>query len=338
MSQKPLRALLAPAAIFASLFTAVLMAAGGGAIALPDQGAAPASDGVFAVVDGEQIGATEFRSFLLQYARSKFYHGVTQQNLVEIREEAAEALINRKLLAREADRRGVTGDREAVERTLAGYETRYKDSESWPEIRRQWPGLRRQLLEQTKVAMLEDTIRQVDDPGDAVLKAYYEQNLDLFTEPERNRLSVILIGVDPSADAPTWREALEKSENLSAELKAGADFEGLARQHSTHVSAQAGGDLGVIHNGTLSQPAQEAVDQLTVGRITPPVRVLEGYALFWLQDRLLPRVRDFADVRERILALYKREKADSQWSGFVAALREQASIVVGGAADLGKRE
>lgn len=307
---------------------AIILAVSGDITARADQDVPTLPEGVFAVVDGEQITHSEFRSYIAQYARSKLYHGITEETLVTIREEAADALILERLLAHEAERRGIEGDTDSVERQLEGYEARYKDSPNWPEIEKMWPDLRERLLEKTKVETLEETVRQVDDPGDEVLRAFYQDNLELFTQPERIHLSVILLAVDPSAGPDEWETAKERAGELAAALSGGADFAELARQNSTHGSAKEGGDLGQIHSGMLSDVAQKAVGELTVGEVTPPVRVLEGYALFKLHEELPPQLSGYDQARERALALYRREKTDEQWARFIAALRADATIIV----------
>jgi len=315
-------------ALLSAAVVVFFVAASVDAAARADQQAGTVPDGVFAIVDGEQISHTEFRSFLAQYARSKFYHGITDDTLAEVRAEAADALIAQRLLAHEAARRGIAGDPEAVERELSGYEARYKDSANWSEIRKLWPELRARLLEKTKVDMLEESVRRVEDPGDDDLRAFYQDNLALFTQPERIELSVILLGVDPSAGPDEWTAAREKAGGLVESLAGGAKFAEMARRHSTHESAANGGNLGEIHKGMLSEPAQQAVAKLDVGELTPPVRVLEGYALFKLHRKLPARVSGYDEVRERVLALYRRQKTDEQWTRFIASLRADATIVV----------
>lgn len=315
--------------LLTAAFVAVVIAASIDATARADQkhaGVVP--DGVFAIVDGERISHDEFRSFLVRYARSKVYHGIDEETLAQVRNEAADALIEERLLAHEAARRGIAGDPKAVERELAGYESRYKDSPNWPEIQKLWPELRARLLEKTKVDMLEELVRRVDDPGDTALRVFYEDNIGLFTQPERVDLSVILLGVDPAAGPDEWAAAKQKAGELSALLDGGADFAELARQYSTHDSAAKGGNLGEVHKGMLSEPAQKAVGELKAGGLTPPVRVLEGYAIFNLHRNLPARVSDYDDVRERALALYRRQKTDEQWDRFVATLRAGATILV----------
>ena len=312
----------------AAFIAAIVTIAGDGTPARAVQHSNELPDGVFAVIDGEQVTHDEFRAFLVQYARSKSYHGITEETLQQVRQEAVDALIDQRLVAHEADRRGIDGDPAAVERQLANYEARYGESENWPEIKKQWPVLRERLLEMTKIAELEESVRRVGDPSDEQLRAYYDENLELFTQPERIRLSVILLGVDPSAGPDEWEMAREKAGELFAKIEGGADFADLARQHSTHDSAANGGNLGLIHGGQLSETAQSAVDALEPGQSTPPVRVLEGYALFRLHEKLPPRVSGYRDVRERVLALYQREQTDARWSRFIGSLRADASIVV----------
>lgn len=314
----------------AAAVVAIIIAAGLGATARADQHAAAVPEGVFAVVDGERISQQEFRSFLIQYARSKFYHGITEETLAEVRSEAADALIAQRLLVHEAARRGIPGDPDEVERQLAAYEVRYKDSESWPEVRKLWPELRARLLEKTKVDRLEESVRRVQDPGDDALRAFYQDNIELFTQPERIDLSVILLGVDPSAGPDEWNAAKEKANRLVQSLRGGAEFGELARRFSSHESAAGGGRLGEIHRGMLSDPAQEAVGALGDGEVSPPVRVLEGYALFKLHKKLPSRVSSYDEVQERALALYRRQKTDEQWSRFLASLRADATIVIDG--------
>lgn len=314
--------------LLAAAVLAIVIAASVNATARADQHAAAVPDGVFAIIDGEQISHAEFRSFLVQYARNKFYHGITEETLAQVRDEAVTALIEERLLVHEAARRGIAGDPDAVEKELAGYKARYKDSPNWPEIQKLWPDLRARLLEKSKVDMLEESIRRVDDPGDVALRKFYQDSLELFTQPERIHLSVILLGVDPMAGPDEWRAAKEKAGELSSSLQGGSGFDALARQYSTHESGAKGGDLGQIHKGMLSEPAQKAVGELKAGEVTPPVRVLEGYALFKLHERLPAQVSGYDEVRDRALALYRRQKTDEQWTRFIASLRAGANIVV----------
>lgn len=313
--------------IVAVALTAVMLTAT--AATAGQQSAEPTGE-IFAVVDGEAVTLADFQSFLVQFARSRSYHNVSEERLAAIEEAAAEALVWQRLLAHEAERQGLPGDPQAVSQRLDAYEQQFRGTPSWPAVERQRPLVRQRLLELTKVAMLEEQVRRVEPPGEGELVAYYRDHLPLFTEPEQLHLQVILLGVDPSAGAEAWQAGADRAAELAAELAAGAGFADLARAYSTHESTSSGGNLGFLHRGVLSDPAQEAVDRLEAGGISPPVRVLEGYVLFRLIERRLPQVSRFADVRDRVEGLYTRDRTDRQWSDFLAELRAGAEVVIHG--------
>lgn len=282
-------------------------------------------DNLFARIDGEPIGASSFEAFFRQHVRSKLYHGGSKERVVELRREAADLLIERHLTAREAARRGIDATT-AVEQELAAVEARYKDSADWPIIEPQLPEIRRQVTDSARIDRLKQEIERVRDPDDAALLGFYEDNRQLFTEPERFHLKVILKLVPPSADAAEWDQAESTLQRLADELAKGADFAQLASEYSDHETAKAGGDTGFVHKGQLSDEAQAAVIALRPGQTSAPVRVLEGYVLFRLEERLPEQLHPLAEVRQRALDLYRRETAVRQWRDFVAGLRRNARI------------
>ena len=295
------------------------LAAGNEGAALPE--------GVFALVDGVAISDEEYQRYLVGYSRSKFYHGATPEKMEGLRADAGKALIRQRLLVAEAERRDIPGDAEQVEEQLGQLEARYKDSERWEEVSPRLPQIRQHLLRETKIAELKQAVRRVGEPDEQALSAYYQANLEKFTQPERLRLDILLLAVEPWQTAEVWSQARLTAEELHRRLLEGADFAALARRHSSHSSAEAGGDLGFVHKGMLAQPAQEAVDLLTKGHVTPPVRLLEGFAIFRLMDRQEPRRHPLAKVRDRAIALYKRDLAELQWDRFVASLWDRAEII-----------
>lgn len=303
------------------------------------QGESSLPPSVFAVIDGESIGQTEFDSYLVRYLRSKLYHGGSKERLAQLRGEAIDGFIDERLVIREAERRAIVGDAEAVAREVEELERRYEGTEAWNDIEDRLPALRALLLDLTRKEALEASVREVADPGEAELARYHEENLDLFTLPQRNRLSVILLGVDPGAPSSEWRAARIRANEVSARLTGflaahGAVFAELAKTYSTHHSAADGGDMGVVHEGELSKAAQDAVNRLEVGEVTQPIYVLEGYVIFKLEERMPAETRSLEAVRDRVLALYRRDTSQQQWDRFLSDLRGKAEITVKEAEDV----
>jgi parvulin-like peptidyl-prolyl isomerase len=301
------------------------------ALAAAPAAAAPAAAAdEFASVNGAAISVAEFEAALAGALRQKFYHReVPEAKLDEFRREVAQTLIDRLLLQAEVRRRGMVPDADKVRAEIAQYDSRYAQSERWKQNRASLlPGLERMLGEREVLERLQATVREPapGTPTDEALQAYYESHGALFTEPEQARLAVILLKVDPSAPSATWAAAVEEAQAIRARILAGGDFGEAARMHSSDASAQAGGDLGYLHQGMMPEPLFDKLGAMKPGDISDPLRVLEGVALFRLVDRRAPRLRAFADVKERTAQLWRRDEGERRWAEFIAGLRAGASI------------
>lgn len=64
---------------------------------------------------------------------------------------------------------------------------------------------------------------------------------------------------------------------IQQQLKQGARFEDLARQHSTCPSKSSGGDLGWFGPGKMVKAFEDAVRKIGIGSISDPVQTQFGY-------------------------------------------------------------
>jgi len=288
-------------------------------------------DDVFATVNDVSITVDEFEREVYAAARQTFYHGrpPSAEEYIEFRKGVADRLIDRYLLLGEAERRKLEPDTEAIDARIAQYETRYGDTERW---RTEGPAmiakLRDRFEQDSLLESLETQVRTVDAPDEATVRQFYQENPRFFTEPTRKRVAVILLAVAPSAGAPGWEAAREEAGHIIDSLEAGADFAELAAEHSSDSSAASGGDMGFMHDGTLSPDAEAAVAALDVGGVSEPVRVLEGIAIFKLLDQQPETLRAFTDVQDRAEELWIRHAGDERWQELAAELRSVSEIHV----------
>lgn len=300
----------------------------------PARAAQPSVDAaqapVFATVGNKVISAQEYENAVNAAARQKFYHGKPPEGEVDaLFREIGDRLIERVLLADEAARRRIKPDAKKIDQAIASYEARYKDSAQWKQKReRLLPGLREKLEQQDVIEQLESAVRKQDKPTPADARAYYDAHPSAFTEPEKIRLALILLKVDPSSPKLAWDKATEEAQQIGHRLKKGADFEELAKLHSGDASSQKGGDLGYLHRGMLPENLQDKVDELKPGGLSEPIRMLEGIGVFRLIDRKPAAKRSFDDVAERAGDLLARERSDTAWKNFTAALRKQARVEI----------
>lgn len=282
----------------------------------------------FAIVAGTPISAREFEIALAGAIRQKFYHRrPPEAQLAALRQEVIDRLVNRVLLSKEAQRRGILPDEDKVRAKVAAYEERNRDRPQWREHRAELlPALIATLKEQDIAAQLEAATRAAPPPTETELRAYYDRHPELFTQPERVRLAMILVKVDPSSPDTAWEKAVADAQAIVQQLKGGADFAEMARSHSKDSSAREGGDLGYRHFGTLPRGLEDVIRELKIGAISEPLRLLEGIAVFKLVDREAARLKSMEDVRRNVAELWAREQGDQQWRALLRKLRAGADI------------
>lgn len=292
--------------------------------------AANQEDAVFATVGDTVITRLEFEQVYQRASRQKFYHGKPSEKEQEtFRRKTAEELIDRTLLLQEARRRGIEPDEAKISTTLESYRKRYANSPRWQrDGSNMLAAVESKLREDLLLEGLKTQLMQHNQPSDAELKEFYQRNLDKFTEPATQRISVILLKVDPSSPREVWENARSEVQKLIARINKGEKFSVLAKEYSADHTAQKGGDMGYLHKGMLGQAAENAIDQLSVGEVSKPVRVLEGMAIFRLEDRKKPQIRSLADVKDRATALWQREKNEAGWQALKQQLRESTDIKI----------
>ena len=282
---------------------------------------------IFAVINGREIATQEYEAAFTSLIRQRFYHGqIPENDLIAVREEIKSKLVQRVVLLEEAERRKIVPDEEQIEQTLAGYDKRYAASPQWRENRELvLPDLRKELAEQSRIAQLDKQVKAIGELPEAEVYSFYNKNPGLFTEPEKLRLAVILLAVDPSSPATAWQSTREEAKAIYGRLMGGAEFDEAARMHSS-VYAENSGDMGYLHRGMLPETIQEKIDKFEVGKINEPMDTLEGVAIFKLLDRITGKKRDFSDVAARARELLIRERQDQAWKDLIDRLVAKADV------------
>lgn len=285
---------------------------------------------VFATVDGKEISGREYLATLRNEGKKKFYHGQPpEEEFAAFRREIGDHLVDRVLLLKVADERGITSDESWIEEKLNKYIERLSQNPEWQEnAETVIPQLRDRLREENLLQKLEERIREIPDPTPDQLQAFYKERGELFTTPERFRVSTIMLRVPPWVGSDQWEAAGLKAQAIWAQLEEGASFEEMAKLHSQDASADEGGDLGFLHRDMLGESAQSGLEHLQIGQFSKPVRVLEGYTILKLTDREPPKLNSFEDVRDRAKALWLRETRDKVWNEFRQNLRSKADIQI----------
>ena len=164
-------------------------------------------------------------------------------------------------------------------------------------------------------------------PSEADVRAYYDNNLDQYTEEVDLRVSHILLRTQDRELA----EVRAQAESIAAEARDGADFAELARRHSEDEGTrEAGGDLGRIARGQMVPEFEGAAFALEQDEVSDPVTSMFGVHVIKATEKTGGTTRTLDEVRDSIVDLLQQESADARAS----ALAEAMSLEIDEAADL----
>ncbi|HCH50120.1 MAG TPA: peptidylprolyl isomerase [Proteus sp.] len=149
--------------------------------------------------------------------------------------------------------------------------------------------------------------------SDEEAKVYYDSNISEFTAPGQKKYSILVLADEAAAKA------------AEEELKKGADFITLVKEKSIDTfSAKQNGSLGWI---TIGQELPELANaSLTeVGQVSTPVKISNGYAIFRLDDMKASVVKPFADVKDDLIAKMRENKAIDDFFALQQKVSQAAS-------------
>jgi len=304
----------------------IVCATGGSVVAA----APPAGNEMFAKVGDTTITVAEYAIALREEARKRFYHGrPSEGELVKFQREVADTLIERELVIQEAARHGMRVDNKLVDAELARQRerTRKLTGGSQPD-EKFWRALRKRLEQEQMVEQFRSRMRSTVPLDEKTVRAYYRSHPEKFTEPTADRVSVILLKVYAGAPGTAWDAARSEAAGLVKQIRSGADFAQLARVHSADPSSGKGGDMGFMHKGRLGHSAEAAIEKLRPGQITEPLMMLEGIAIFRLEERRQAKLNSYETVQERARKLWFQEEEARRWKALVAQLRSATSVSI----------
>jgi len=283
-----------------------------------------------AIVNGQRVSMGQYVSALRRGVRERFYHGkVEDDEAKKFRKEVADELIERALLVQEAKRRKLNHDADEVEVNVRAFDAKFQDDPEWAKARDNvLSELREKLIDDSLAKVIKLSETSVKEPVESELRKYYADHKDLFTTPVRNRVSLILLRVDPASSSDVWKQASDEAASIVERINAGADFAELARIHSSDKSAENGGNMGFVHLGMLGENAEKVLAIMEPGEVSAPVVLLEGVSIFRLEERTSPTLNTFDSVKERARRLYQREKGEEAWKALLARLHADAKVTV----------
>ena len=210
----------------------------------------------------------------------------------QVRDQAREMLVTRELVLQEADKRGV------IQNEMV-----------------------REQLEQARIGVLvaavfKDYIQR-EGVAESDLKAAYESVKAQYTGKEYHVEHIL---VEKESDAKA----------ITAQLKAGASFEDIAKAKSLDPgSAKNGGDLGWVSDKALVPEFSKAMVQLKNGQITDkPVKSQFGWHIIKMVDSRDVKAPSMEEMKDQLKQMIVADKnwQKAKFSEMMQKLRAKAKI------------
>src|SRR6056297_708471 len=297
---------------------------------------------VAAVVNGEDITMQELDQFAgtqnlimsLYRSNPEFTQVLLQteagQNVIEeFQKVKLDQLITQKLLAQEAESRGIElteeEQTEIFNEQLEGIKQQNNMNDEQLEQTLQQQGIesidayKQRFFEINKESLiinkLQETVMGEAEVTEEEMQSYYDENTSQFEVQEQVQASHILL-----EDEETAQEVLTELEN-------GADFAELAKEYSTGPSAEDGGSLGFVSKDqNIAQGFKDALFKLEVGSVSDVVETQYGFHIIKVSDKKEAGTRSYDEVKEQIRQQLTNQKGQSIWDQFVRDLRDEAQI------------
>ena len=298
------RVLLLPALLLAL----VAAGCGGGSDSVP-------ADAV-AVVDGDAVPKADFDALIEQarksYANQKreFPKAGTPE-FQTLRNQAVQFLVQREQFEQEAEEFDVEVTQKQIDDRLAQIKQQYfsGDAKKYEEQLKEQGLSDKQVRADIRAQILSEQIFAAVTKDakvtDADVKAYYEKNKEQFSTAESREVRHILVKTKAKAD------------ELAAELKAGADFAALAKQHSTDTGSKATGGKLTITRGQTVAPFDKQAFSLAKNQVSAPVKTEFGFHLIEpLSEVKKASVTPLKEVQDSIrqqLEQTKKNEAMTKW-------------------------
>jgi len=155
------------------------------------------------------------------------------------------------------------------------------------------------------------------------IEDYYQLH---YSTMERVRASHILFVLPPGSTAEKEKEVRTRAKKLLDQLRQGAPFDLMAKQHSDDPSSALGGDLGWFRRGDMVEAFEKVAFGLKKGQLSDLVKTKFGIHIILLTDRSTEGAPDMAKVRNEIRSRLHREKFQRAMQGWLEELRRRSYI------------
>ncbi len=175
----------------------------------------------------------------------------------------------------------------------------------------QWKtNLRSSLLQRRVVRKLMDDLPK---PSDEDAQKYYKENPQEFDEPEKVRLTQVVVANE--ADAKAIHERAQKGANIGE----------LAKNHSITPEGKENGDTGWINKGTLT--VFDRAFTMSIGSLSPILKSSYGFHIYRVAAKQPARRLSFEQARDSIKTRLQAEREQAIYASWLEGQLQRTKVL-----------
>ena len=302
------------ALLLCALVAIALAGCGGGSDDVP-------ADAV-AVVDGQEVPRQDYDAVISQAKTSyknqkREFPAAGSQEFQTLRNQVVQFLVQREQFEQEAEERGIEVTDKQVDARLEQIQKQYfnGDKKKYDKQLKEQGLTERQVKNDLRAQIISEKlfaeVTGVVKVTDAQIEEYYEKNKAQYSQPESREVRHILV------------KSKAKADDLYDQLKGGADFAALAKQHSEDTGSKANGGKLTITRGQTVAPFDQTAFLLNKNAISRPVKTEFGYHIIQpLADAKPAKVTPLKEVKASIRQQLQQTKKNEAMTKWVEELKD----------------
>ena len=175
-----------------------------------------------------------------------------------------------------------------------------------------------------RAQLIEYEVRSKIIIRDEAIQKYYEENKGTFGAAEKVQLAGIFLMRRNLKSEEEMRELYRKAQDISAKLKAGADFSQMAATYSEGPGAKQGGDLGQFTVDHLEAGLKSVVEALPEGGTSDPLVSPNGIQIIKVVKKQTGKIRSLEEMKEAIYGILYQEEVNRRYQNWIKELRDSA--------------
>jgi len=242
---------------------------------------------------------------------------LNQSNYKRLEEEVLDEMITEKIMYLRAQELNISisaGELEAkISEVMKDYGEDFANLLVQENVRyEEWrDDIKKEMLFKKLVAVdVNVNIRVSEDEAED----YFNEHRNNYKAESRVRVAQIVV------------RDLAKAKEAEARLNAGDDFTRVATEMSISPEAIRGGDLGFITRQIMPEPLDDTIFKLPVNKVSPIVQSPYGFHIFKVLEIQPAKTRNFAYMKEEVIAEIRAQKEDAAFTTWLEALKMKVVI------------